>query len=180
MSGKLTLISSATASSSSSVEFTSGIDSTYDEYVFYCVNMRPSSDSVGYQFQFNASGQTGFNETITSTYFQAFHYENDSNSGLSYNTSYDQAQGTSYQYVTASSGNASNESASGILHLYSPSSTSKVKHFQFRFNVNTANDISGDRWGAGYVNTVSAIDEISFRFEIGNVADGNIYLFGVS
>jgi hypothetical protein len=43
--GSLTHISTATASSSASIEFTSGIDSTYKEYVFYFVNMHPIADT---------------------------------------------------------------------------------------------------------------------------------------
>ena len=44
--GDLTFISKQTASSSSSISFTSGIDSTYKEYIFYFVNMHPATDSV--------------------------------------------------------------------------------------------------------------------------------------
>ena len=64
---KLTLISSATASSSASISFTSGIDSTYDEYQFWCVDIHPASANVPFAFQVNASGQSGFNETIASS-----------------------------------------------------------------------------------------------------------------
>jgi hypothetical protein len=60
--GSLTHISTATASSSASIEFTSGIDSTYKEYVFYFVNMHPATDGATFQFQGNASGESGYNE----------------------------------------------------------------------------------------------------------------------
>ena len=73
MSGKLTLISSATASGSSSVEFTSGIDSTYDEYVFYFVDINPSSDSVDFQTQFSTNAGSSYGMTITSTFWMAHH-----------------------------------------------------------------------------------------------------------
>ena len=63
-----------TASSSATVDFTSGIDSTYKEYIFYFVNMHPSSGS-DFKFQGNAVGGSGFNETITSTFFYAYHKE---------------------------------------------------------------------------------------------------------
>ena len=52
------LIQSQTASSSASISFTSGIDSTYDEYMFVFINMNPASDAVTFRFQINASGQT--------------------------------------------------------------------------------------------------------------------------
>jgi hypothetical protein len=40
--GSLVHISTATASASASIEFTSGIDSTYKEYIFYFVEYTPS------------------------------------------------------------------------------------------------------------------------------------------
>jgi hypothetical protein len=39
--GALTLLSTQTASSSASIEFTSGIDSTYDSYVFKFIDIHP-------------------------------------------------------------------------------------------------------------------------------------------
>jgi len=179
MSGKLTLISSATASGSSSVEFTSGIDSTYDEYQFWFVDINPATDNAGISFQVNAVGGSGFNETMTTTFFNAAHRENDSTTTLNYVASEDQAQGTAYQKLVYGTGNDSDSSASGVLHLFSPSSTTKVKHFYSRFNEMYNAELTGDRYAAGYINTTSAIDEVSFKMSSGNF-DGNIYLFGVS
>ena len=179
MSGKLTLISSATASGSANVSFTSGIDSTYDEYVFYFVDVNPATDNVHFQFQVNADGATGFNETITSTAFGAEHYESGATGSLNYEASYDQAQGTAYQYIGRKGGNASDEGYAGCLHLFSPSSTTKVKHFYSQVNSNQSDQALNSSYIAGYINTTSAIDEIDFKMSSGNF-DGNIYLFGVS
>ena len=49
--GALTLISTQTASSSSTISFTSGIDSTYKEYIFHFTNIHPGTNSVYFQFQ---------------------------------------------------------------------------------------------------------------------------------
>ena len=49
--GKPVLISTATASSSASIEFTSGIDSTYDIYQFEFVNIHPATDNVEFRLQ---------------------------------------------------------------------------------------------------------------------------------
>ena len=178
MSGKLTLISSATASDSASVEFTSGIDSTYDEYVFYFVDIFSRSGSSRFRFQANASGGSGFNETITSSFFYAYHSESGSTSTLMYQGAYDQAQGTSYQPITGTLDNAADNCGVGELHLFSPSSTSKVKHFYATAN-NSGGNYSNNVHVAGYINQTSAIDEIAFNVTSGNF-DGNIYLFGVS
>ena len=181
MSGKLTLISSATASDSASVEFTSGIDSTYDEYVFYFVDVNPATDAESFAFQVNASGQTGFNETMTTTTFRATHREADTAEVLEYDISKDQAQGTGYQLLSYYIGNAADECVVGELHLFNPASTTYVKHFYARTNCTLGgpNPQSQDYFTAGYINTTSAIDEIAFKMGSGNF-DGQIHCFGVS
>ena len=179
MSGKLTLISSATASSSTSVDFTSGIDSTYDEYVFYFVDVNPATDNVKFGFQGNASGGSGFNEVITSSAFNALHNEADTTTALGYQAVDDQAQGTSYQNMSWEVGNGSDECCVGEFHLFSPSSTSKVKHFYSTMQMYNYHNFTRTGFVGGYINTTSAIDEISFKMTSGNF-DGNIYLFGVS
>ena len=49
--GKMTLISSQTASGSASIEFTSGIDSTYPIYKFEFINIHPATDTANLTFQ---------------------------------------------------------------------------------------------------------------------------------
>jgi len=176
--GSLNLISTQTASSSSTISFTSGIDSTYDEYVFKFYDIHPASNDVAFQFQVNASGQTGFNETITSTTFDAYHAESGGAAALRYLTGADQAQGTSYQnLINCTNGN--DESAAGYLHLFNPSSTTFVKHFIARV-CSTQQSYANEQYTAGYINTTSAIDEASFKMASGNIDSGVIKLYGVS
>jgi hypothetical protein len=174
-----TLISTSTASNSSSIDITSGIDSTYDEYMFVFTDVNPATDSAEFQFQVNASGQTGFNETITSTYFNAKHNEADTEAGLNYHTGGDQAQGTSYQSIMGTMGNGADECGAGELTIYSPASTTYVKHFYTRSSFYRSSDYSMDVYTAGYINTTTAIDEISFKMSSGNF-DGVIQMYGIS
>ena len=95
--GKPVLISTATASSSASIEFTSGIDSTYDIYQFEFVNIHPSSDAAEFEFQGSTDGGSNYNTTITSTHFRTVHDEANSTTLLTYFTSGDLAQGTSFE-----------------------------------------------------------------------------------
>jgi hypothetical protein len=179
MSGKLTLISSATASGSSSVSFTSGIDSTYDEYVFYFVDLFPSVSGQNFGFQVNASGGSGFNETITSTFFDADNLESGSGGTLQYETGDDQAQSTAYQRLTRATGGDADATCAGVLHLFNPASTTYVKHFYGRFNEYfSASPRTLDNFIAGYINNTTAITEIDFKFFTGTIT-GNIYLYGV-
>jgi len=180
MSGKLTLISSATASSSSSVEFTSGIDSTYDEYVFVLTDIHPSTDTAKLYLKGSTNGGSSWGVTTTNTLFYAYQAENDSGGGLSYDSGDDTAQAVRDFTLSRSSGNDSDQSCAGIVHIYSPSDTTHVKHVQYTMSDSHSSDYENHVFGAGYWNTTSAIDAVQFLFNNGNVDTGNIYMFGVS
>ena len=179
--GSMVLISTQTASSSSTIDFTSGIDSTYKEYIFKFYNIHPEESEKDFGVQFNAVGESGYNETITSTFIKARHTESDSAAALAYNTAADQAQGTGFQYLSEDSGNANDNCVSGFLHLFNPSSTTFVKHF-----MSTIAEVGGgdsqlkNNFIAGYINTTSAIDEVQFKFSSGNIDSGTIKLYGVT
>ena len=181
-SGALVPIKTLTASSSSTLSFVDGsdgvtLDSTYPIYLFKFYNIHPASNDVAFQFQVNASGQTGFNETITSTTFDAYHAESGGAAALRYLTGADQAQGTSYQnLINCTNGN--DESAAGYLHLFNPSSTTFVKHFIARV-CSTQQSYANEQYTAGYINTTSAIDEASFKMASGNIDSGTIKLYGI-
>ena len=176
----LFLISSVTASASATVSFTTGIDATYNEYQFHFVNIHPATDNVDFEFQVNAAGQTGFNEVMTTTAFGANHQEGDGYAALNYQAAHDQAQGTGYQPIIGYSiGNGNDESCSGVLTLYAPSSTTYVKHFTARGSAYHYPNAADDSFMAGYINTTAAIDEISFAMESGNIDAGTIHMYGV-
>ena len=72
------LITTNTSSNAASSSFTSSIDSTYKLYVFKFYDVNPVSDNVNFTFQANAVGASGYNETMTTTFFRAYHTESDS------------------------------------------------------------------------------------------------------
>ena len=179
--GSMRFISKSTASSSSTISFTSGIDSTYKEYLFLFTNIHPGTDNSAFVFQGNAAGGSGYNETITSTNFRAFHAEDDSAQTVSYVTGNDQAQGTSFQRLTSNVNAANDSGACGFLHLFNPSSTTFIKHFIARVGYEEQEEsIQLDMFTSGYFNTTSAIDEIQFKFESGNIDAGTITLYGIN
>ena len=178
--GALTLISTQTASSSASISFTSGIDSTYDSYIFKLINIHAGTDNVNFTFQGSTNGGSSYGVTITSTYFNAYHNESDSQTSLNYDGTNDLAQSTSFQMFTNSFGADNDQQGSGTLQIFNPSSTTFVKHFIARLNNYHASDYSVDAYVAGYFNTTSAIDAIKFQMSSGNIDDGIIKLYGVS
>ena len=181
--GSLNLISTQTASSSSSLSFTSGIDSTYKEYIFKYINCHPSVNIPHWTFQGSTNAGSSFGVTITSTNFNAYHAENDSEAVIEYVATGDLAQSTNYQRLLTEVNYSDDGSVSGTLHLFEPSNTSFVKHFiatsQGMFGP-TSSAYSWNQYVAGYFNTTSAIDAIDFKFSSGNIDSGVIKLYGVS
>ncbi len=180
--GSLVLIATQTASSSSTISFTSGIDSTYKEYIFKFINIHPADVS---EFQFNLSADSGsnYNVTKTTTFFRPTHRENGADGGISYRTPADLAQGTGFQSLTQALGDTAvdnDASASGYLHLFNPSSTTFVKHFIAEVQHMHNNDYSMDVFVAGYANTTSAIDAVQFKASSGNIDAGDICLYGIN
>ena len=174
------LIQSQTASSSASIAFTSGLDSTYDEYMFVFVNMHPATNTTDFSFQCSIDGGSNYNVTMTTTFFWAYHQEGGANDGLEYHASSDQAQGTAYQKLTHETGSDDDQSCSGWLHLYSPSSTTYVKQFYARVNNYSADNKTYDTYTAGYFNTTTALNAISFKMSSGNIDAGTIAMYGIS
>ena len=178
--GDLNLISTQTASSSAALSFTSGIDSTYKEYIFKFINIHPAS---GQYFTFQGSTDSGgsYGVNITSTQFDAYHFESGSATDLRYLSGGDLSQSTSFQRIYSVTPNTDNDaSVSGILHLFDPSNTTFVKHFMGSVNVMTDNPASDQTFVAGYFNTTSAIDAIQFKMASGNIDSGVIKLYGVN
>ena len=175
------LILSQTASSSASISFTANIDSTYDQYMFVFINIRPDTNGAIFGFQANVDGGSGYDETITSSAFHARHTETNSVAQLSYMASQDQQQGTAYQGLSYDAQNNADDCMGGWLKVFSPSSTTFVKQWYAEVNELIRNGTGGssNNFMAGYFNTTSAIDEFSFKTSSGTF-DGTIKLYGVS
>ena len=182
--GALVHIKTLTASSSADLTFHHGtsdviFDSTYRTYIFKFINIHPATDGADIVWQCNSVGGSGFNETITSTFFDAYHSEGGAGASNRYLSDYDQAQGTAYQFMTNAIGNDNDQCLSGEMYFFSPSSTTFVKHFMHTINTYTGDNYSENQFGAGYVNTTSAIDEIQFKINSGNMDYGKIKLYGI-
>jgi hypothetical protein len=92
--GTLTLLSTQTASASATISFTTGLDSTYDEYIFKFINIHPQTDAVKFQFNLSTDAGSNYNVTKTTTIFQTYHDEANTDTTLNYDTGEDIAQGT--------------------------------------------------------------------------------------
>jgi len=184
--GAMTLLSTQTASSSSTIDFTSGIDSTYKEYVFKFYNIHPSANAT-FGFQVDTGTNTNYTQNIVSSTFRAYHNEAGGDTSLGYASGDDQPQsGESASSLApqdlALISTSNDDSASGYLHLYDPSNTNFIKNFLAISNAVKA--ISGqytyNMFTAGYINTTTAITRVQFKCNTGNIDSGVIKLYGVS
>ena len=177
--GAMKFISAQTASAAANVSFTSGLDSTYDLYIFKFIDVHPATDGSNFQVNFSSDGGSNYNMMKTTTIFQTTHYENNSDAYLSYSTGGDLAQSTAAQEMAAGVGNSADECCAGTLQLFAPSSSQFVKHFYSRLQEYCYPDISRECYAAGYVNSTSPINAVHFKMSSGNL-DGIIAMYGIS
>ena len=178
--GALTLLSTQTASSSASIEFTSGIDSTYDSYVFKFIDIHPQTSNADLMMNFSTDGGSNYNVTKTTTHFRALHNEADTATSLAYDSSNDLAQSTSDVSVLINIGATDSDmSGSGYVQLFNPSSSIFVKHFIANANRYDPAIYTVNQYTAGYGNTTSPINAVIFRMDSGDIDDGIIKMYGV-
>ena len=184
LQGSYVYISTTTISSGvASVAITSGITSTYKEYIFYLVNIHPASDRPSFQWLPSIDGGSSYGVATTGTGIHSYHRESDSGTAT-IATAGGMAQNTG-GLLLSNECNSENDSAScAELRLYDPANTTYVKHFSSSGHNDFDGSGSGDMYHGswiydGYVNTTSAVNAVRFQMSSGNIDSGIIYLYGV-
>jgi hypothetical protein len=188
--GSLVFIKKLTASSSATLAFvhgSGGVDfSTYKEYLFTYNNIHPA-DNAGENFQFNMSIDSGsnYNITKTSTLHRALHGEDGSSGGLAYYDgtdpdTLDLAQSTAFQTLLSGINDNNDDSASGMLTVFDPASTTFVTHYNSQSQYSHETPRSMTFFTAGYANIPSAVNAIQFKMNSGNVDAGDICMYGIA
>ena len=183
-SGALTHIKTLTASSSGTLSFVHGssgvvLDSTYPIYRFEFISIHPATNNSDFQFNMSSDSGSNYNVTKTSTVFEAYQNEADTQGALGYGSSYDLAQSTSNQSLMNAVGNDNDKGSNGSLLIFNPSSTTFVKHYIYKGNHITGGNSSVNWFVAGYGNTTSAVNAIRFQMSSGNIDAGKIKLYGI-
>jgi hypothetical protein len=178
--GSLKLISTFTSDGSDdTASFTSGIDSTYKEYLFVFSDIHSQNDGAQFQVGFR-DGSTAYDASKISTYYDAEHNESGSGGGVAYDTGGDLALSTSFQNLTQDCGNDNDQSICGFLSLLNPSSTTFVKCFYATTNSYTSDNRNMNAFIDGYSNVTAAIDGVQFKFSGGQIQGGTIKMYGVA
>ena len=182
--GDVTLIKTLTASSSGTLSFVHGassvvLDSTYDSYVFKFINIHCEEDVIDFVYNLSIDSGSNYNVTKTSTAFKSWHWEDDSETSLTYDTSRDLAQSTAFQVIGQALGTDNDLGTCGTLHLFNPSSTTFVKHWISNLSIGHSNNGAYHFFSSGYANTTSAVNAVQFKMASSNLGSGVIKLYGI-
>ena len=162
---KLLSTSADVGSGVTSIAFTTGIDTTYKEYIFKFFNIRASADYATIYYQCSTDGGSNYDVVETTATFWSWNYTGMNNQGLAiYGAG--QGQTANFQEIATNIGSdgSGKGTAIGELHLFSPGSTAYVKNWWSRTSNWRADDRVIDFYASGYFNTTSAINAIKFQF----------------
>jgi len=158
-------------SSTSTVDFTTGIDSTYDSYVLVGSLVVPVNDAVAANIQVHSGG------AWKTANYQSAVRSHDSDGGLGIVGSNSNGGAVT---MANSVGSATGEAISFTLTLHNPSNTAIYKHIDGsstwdQSSGNTVHTLFGGSWKAG----TGAVDGIRMLFGSGNIESGKFSLYGV-
>jgi len=176
------LISSTTLSNTASLTISSGIDSTYDIYEFHFISIHSENDNGMFSFQVNnATDGADYNDSqIMSSYFTGTRQESSVTAEMVWRTQGTFDNATTYIVISHNTGSTTNQNFSGIMRLYAPSSTTFVKQFEVETVADHTSGYALNTRSGGYINDTKAIDDISFKFDNGNMMNGYIKMYGIA
>jgi hypothetical protein len=180
--GALTFISKSTVSGTpSSIEFTSGIDSTYETYMFLLEGITNDSTLDGSQsvLQLDVSSDGGTSYGINAYSATSANYSINGGQALSYLSALDSVNSTNP--VSLSGYGETGDTGynnSGTVYLHNPTSSTLTKYAVGRISYKNSGGV-GDLLSAARFDYSSDIDAVKFKLSTGNFTAGSISLYGV-
>jgi hypothetical protein len=167
----LVLLGSQTASASATLDFTSGLTSTYDLYEFDLVTLLPVTDGVSLQLLVSNDGGSTWNST---NYDYAFN----SIVPTPTNTPTGATAASSLVMTPATVSNVLQRcGVNGFVRSYAPSLNIRPA-FSFKNDYYSNTAVFTDNTGGGiYTGAATAINGVRFKFSSGNIASGSIYMY---
>lgn len=172
----MVLISTATASNSAAIDFTSGITSAYDEYMISMTNVVPATDDASLQLRVSEDGGSTFKAGATD-YSYAYNSEQEAGTDASNGSA-----GSTRILMSASVSNtASMGGVCGEVRFFAPAGTTQNKLFTYQtgFPRTSTTDFRVINGAGRFVLDTNAINGIRFLFSSGNITSGNFALYGI-
>jgi hypothetical protein len=157
------LISSVSASSSATIDITSGFDSTYNTYAIVITNVLPSSSSQ-FQLQTQRSGSFADTELAMHRYVSTTTVSGQRNLSVT----------NASMSTTASLGGGS-----FILYINNPTNTTAYKSIYGNGGYTMADGEHTFTIFGGFQKNTAALTGVRFLFASGNIATGTFKLYGI-
>ena len=173
----LVCIAVASASSSATIDFTSGIDSTYEEYQVHFESVIPATNAALFFVRASSDGGSTWASSAGD-----YSYANTApgTSGSSANAGDSSADKIILTDTTDGVSNtASHGGISGVISLFYPSGTSSAKLYTFHTAYHSTSSALRACIGGGSRRTTSAVNGIRLYFSTGNITSGLFKLYGV-
>ena len=177
-SGALALLEQHTASGSASLDFTTALSATYDEYLIELIDLVPATNGTDLQLVVSTDGG--------STWLAGTNYR----WGVSvlWNTGnpngYQASGGARVSMTGYEAGGVSNTASEGgyggSCRLFNPLGTTAAKRLQWQGGARMGDGNFGVFTGAAQVLTTSAVNAIRFKQASGNIASGTIRVYGIA
>jgi len=173
----LSLISTQTVSSAvSSIDFTTGINSTYDEYAIQLVDVKPATAGAALYLRTSPDGGSTFTSSAAA-YMYNIAIQDPASTGIGAQANSTSA--TEIHLTGANVGNAAGErGVCGIIRLFAPSAALPLG---FGWELQSMNQSSRTQraYGVGHRSASEAINALRFYFSSGDIVSGSIRLYGV-
>jgi hypothetical protein len=167
----LVLLEQHTASNSATLDFTSCISSSYDDYVIRLINVVPATNSNQLMLQFSSSGTY---VVLAYSWTHLYNYQNASNG-------WEGSSSDSAIYVGGGQVASAGNGVCGVINLYNPgdAGTTMKCCTMDTTRLHTSVGLVQDCPNRGNV-SMPAMDAFRFLFSTGNITSGTIRVYGVA
>ena len=170
----LTLLATATAANSVSVDFTSFIDSTFDEYEIHGLGIVGVSNFTAVNFRTSSTGGAPFDSGASDYIYGSEGIRNDGVAGSISST------GDTKISITDNGGDSTAESTNFVLKLFQPSNSALETQVLISATYDTgASGRLDNRYGGGKRVSAAIVDAVQILLSSGNISTGEFKLYGV-
>lgn len=169
----MNLLATASASSSASITFSSGLTSAYNKYIIDLINVVPSTDGANIFAQLSVAGvfQDGASDYAYARY--------GGTTATTPSAEFTADDTETAMVMAASIGNSTGEGLCGSVTLWAPAGTSIVKMLRWDVNYIHSIGLYTIISGGGFLRNTAAVDGLRFGMSSGTITSGEFALFGV-
>lgn len=172
--GGLVLLEQHTASTSASLDFTSFISASYDEYQIEIVQLTPATDAVSLYMKVSTDGGSTW---VGGTAYTSQAYGQDTANGVGGAVLASAAQFRLGDTTTLS--NVSTASYNATLKLYGLNQATKYLQYHGDHYGAYSDSKSRRQWIGGTWLSATAVNALQFLMSSGNIASGTIRIYGL-